>query len=66
MATIEYMWRARSFKRQIILRRALRVELQRKDLSADERSEVEAMIRSLTAVIDRRKRTLQKSIELAG
>lgn len=66
MATHEYMWRARSFKRQVLLRRALSAELSRHGITADDRAEIEAMIESLTAVIDRRKRTMQKDLEMAG
>jgi hypothetical protein len=59
MSTLEYKWWARKYSKQVILRRTLRQELERADLSAAERREIEEMITGLTAQIERRKRDME-------
>lgn len=59
MSTLEYKWWARKYSKQVILRRTLRRELERVDLSSDERREIEEMIAGLTAQIERRKRDME-------
>jgi hypothetical protein len=59
MSTLEYKWWARKYSKQVILRRTLRQELERVDLSAAERREIEEMITGLTAQIERRKRDME-------
>ena len=59
MSTLEYKWWARKYSKQVILRRTLRRELERVDLSGDERREIEEMISGLTAQIERRKRDME-------
>lgn len=59
MSTLEYKWWARKYSKQVILRRTLRRELERVDLSTDERREIEEMIAGLTAQIERRKRDME-------
>jgi hypothetical protein len=59
MSTLEYKWWARKYSKQIILRRTLRKELERTDLSTDERREIEEMIAGLTTQLERRKRDME-------
>jgi hypothetical protein len=59
MSTLEYKWWARKYSKQVILRRTLRHELERVDLSEAERREIEEMISGLSAQIERRKRDME-------
>jgi hypothetical protein len=66
MSTLEYKWWARKYSKQVILRRTLRRELERVDLNADERREIEEMIAGLTAQIERRKRDMEAAAAAAS
>jgi len=59
MSTLEYKWWARKYSKQVILRRTLRKELERVDLTGHERREIEEMIEGLTAQLERRKRDME-------